>query len=419
LADAGKSREVVSISSVSGGSLTNGYIAQAGSYPAMCAEEFWAVLQPFVDRIAKKGTLWGSWFTWCYLLVLIILFAVFLGAFWLPVRCSLQCLAFTVGLVIWAKCLFERRGAICARAFGATLFTSDGKRTLLRDIARKEIDHVICATDLHAGEHVYFSGRFVCSYRFGWGCPGNLPLDQAVQASASFPIGFPCRWIRTARHEFVKGNQQSSLMALIDGGVYDNMAEQWAIGMGARKQRWKDFAQQFHDVEELIVVNASVGMGFQPVTKLGIPLLGELFTLLRVIDVMYDNTTSPRRQMLVDLFDKSARDGNGLQGALITIEQSPFKIADYFLQNASEWPDRAVRARAIIGILGDASRTEWSAIVARNICIRTTLRSLGQDTSARLLRHAYVTAMANLHVILGYPLLDVPTVAKFSNYVAG
>ena len=30
------------------------------------------------------------------------------------------------------------------------------------------IDHVICATDLHAGEHVYFSGGFVCAYRFGF-----------------------------------------------------------------------------------------------------------------------------------------------------------------------------------------------------------------------------------------------------------
>ncbi len=416
LTDAGKNCEVESISSVSGGSLTNGYVAQAGSYRQMSADEFWNYMKSFALRIAHSGTLWDSLFTWIYILCLVAFFILTFGAFLLPVHCALQWCIFLLAFVLWDKLILERRGAVCGRAFGVTLFSSNGNRALLRDIANDDIDHVICATDLHAGEHVYFSGRFACSYRFGWGTPGDLRLDQAVQASASFPIGFPCRWLKTSRHSFVEGQEQPSIMALIDGGVYDNMAEQWAIGLEARKRRWPDLAKGAHDADELIVVNASAGIGFESVAKLGIPILGELFTLLRVIDVMYDNTTSQRRVMLVDKFDRAACTGTGMRGALITIERSPFQVADYFSNRAKEWPDRAARAQAVITALGN-SRDEWSQIVIENRKVATTLRRLGGNVSACLLRHAYVTAMVNLHVILGYPLLNIPTPERFSHFV--
>lgn len=37
--------------------------------------------------------------------------------------------------------------------------------------------------------------------------------------------------------------------------------------------------------------------------------------------------------------------------------------------------------------------------------VKTTLRRLGVDTSARLLRHAYALAAMNLHVFLGLPFV--------------
>ncbi len=55
-------------------------------------------------------------------------------------------------------------------------------------------------------------------------------------------------------------------------------------------------------------------MGFEPVRWLRLPLLGELFTLLRVINVLYDNTTSPRRQMLFRAFDGAAKSGGDSVG---------------------------------------------------------------------------------------------------------
>lgn len=415
LADAGKNREVTSISSVSGGSLTNGCVGQAGNYRQMDGKEFWDAVRPFARQIALKGTLWACCFTWLYLLALIGSFVAVCSLLWLPWHWALRWGLVLIALLAWAKLALEQRGRVCSRAFRKTLFTRDGKATLLSDIAHPDLDHVICATDLHAGEHVYFSGRFVCSYRFGLGAPADLALAQAVQCSAAYPTGFPARWLRTSRHEFKEGTAESRYMVLLDGGVYDNMAEQWAFGLNARRRRWPDAGDRLHDAEELIAVNACAGMGFEPVRRLRLPLLGELFTLLRVINVLYDNTTSPRRQMLFREFGSAAKSGEGLRGALVTLEQSPFDIPDYFVKHADEWPDWADRAKTVIEKLGVAKRNEWRGIVARNRSLATTLRALGRVTSASLLHHAYVAAMANLHVILGYPLLDVPSVDRFTD----
>jgi len=415
LADAGKNIEVESISSVSGGSLTNGYVGQAGNYRQMDRKSFWRAVRPFARQIAIKGTLWACWSTWFYFLGLIGSIVVVCGVLWLPYHRVVQWGLFSVALLAWAKLVLEQRGQVCGRALRKTLFSRNGKTTLLSDIAHADLDHVICATDLQAGEHVYFSGRFVCSYRFGFGTPADLALAQAVQCSAAYPTGFPAHWLRTSRHEFRDGTAEAEYMVLLDGGVYDNMAEQWAFGLNARRRRWPDARDRLHDADELIAVNACAGMGFEPVQRLRLPLVGELFTLFRVINVLYDNTTSPRRQMLFRQFSSAAKSGEGLRGALVTLEQSPFDIPDYFITHADEWLEWTGRAKAVIEMLGEATRDEWAGIVARNKSVSTTLKALGRDTSASLLRHAYVTAMANLHVILGYPLLDMPSEDRFTD----
>ncbi len=222
----------------------------------MDGKEFWDAVRPFARQIALKGTLWACCFTWLYLLVLIGSFVAVCSLLWLPWHWALRWGLVLIALLAWAKLALEQRGRVCSRAFRKTLFTRDGKATLLSDIAHPDLDHVICATDLHAGEHVYFSGCFVCSYRFGLGVPADLALAQAVQCSAAYPTGFPARWLRTSRHEFKEGTAESRYMVLLDGGVYDNMAEQWAFGLNARRRRWPNAGDRFHDAEELIAVNA-------------------------------------------------------------------------------------------------------------------------------------------------------------------
>jgi hypothetical protein len=156
------------------------------------------------------------------------------------------------------------------------------------------------------------------------------------------------------------------------------------------------------------------------VARLGIPWIGELLTLLRDKSVLYDNGNSVRRRELVARFDLAALEGTGLRGSLVHIPQSPFKVPRAF-ESSAAWPDRAERAQAALAHLSAEtaeSEADWVGIAKANTAVPTTLVGLKTDVTARLLRHAYVLAMVNLHVILGYPLRPIPSADEFESLVA-
>ncbi|MYI47130.1 MAG: hypothetical protein F4123_12270 [Gemmatimonadetes bacterium] len=414
LTDAGRNRDVVSISSVSGGSLTNAWLAQRGDYSNLTPEELESrIVRPFARRVAHLGTLWASWTTWVYIVTLAVGLVAAFALWWLPVDLVWRKICFVSGLV-GCGLLAGLRGRVCALAFRRTLYSADGSPTLLREIERDNVQHVICATDVRAGHHVYFSGDFVCSYRLGWGSPAECRLADAVQASAAFPGGFPPRWLATKQHSFVGGARATPrFMVLSDGGVYDNMAEQWPIGVRSRKRRWPTHSDALQEPNTLVVVDGSGPMRWAKVRRLRIPAVGEIFALLRVIRVLYDKTTATRRISLVDRFDRAARDGRGLEGALVMINRSPYWTAGYFSEQTEAWPERAKRAARVLEVLGDENRDTWEHLAKENSRVKTTLSRLGGDVAAKLLYHGYVSAMANLHVILGFPLLAVPPIDRF------
>jgi hypothetical protein len=417
LADAGRNRDVTSVASVSGGSITNAFVAQAVDYAGASAPEVRSAVAPLVQRLARRGTVWASPLIWLYLAGMIGLgVAVLAGTWLLPVPAWLRVVVFALGMIVLA--LYAGwRGIVCGRALATTLFSPDGSPTSLASTGRRPVDHVLCATDLHAGEHVYFSGRFVCAYRFGFGVPGDLPLHVAVQASAGLPGAFPPRWLPTGRHQFREAHDQAGgrarRMTLVDGGVYDNMGDQWPQRVAVRNRRWAALAPDLREPDQVVVVNASGGLGWRSMARLRLPLLGELFALLRDKDVLYDNGTTVRRQAMVVAFDDAAREGRSGGGALVHITSSPFNVVDGFLDSTT-WPDRAARARAVLDALGgDPARDAWAAAARESARVPTTLRALGEERTVGLLRHGYVLAMANLHVLLGYPLLTVPAPSSF------
>ncbi|HEU4701939.1 MAG TPA: patatin-like phospholipase family protein [Conexibacter sp.] len=423
LADAERCRQVVSISSVSGGSVANGYVAQRLDLLSATREEVEAAVGDVARCVAGRGVLFGATITWIYLALLaLVLVASALGPWLLPIALPLQLLVLLVGLLLVVPALALLRGIVCGRAFAATLFSPAGEPTRLADVHRG-VDHVICATDLHAGEHVYFSGDFVCAYRFGLGVPGDLPLHAAVQASAAFPGAFPVRWLRTRRFRFqagADGGERARWLALHDGGVYDNMADQWPRGLAARLRRWEQLTPGFREADELVVVNGSAGLGWSGARSLGLPLVGELAALLRDKSVLYDNGNSVRRQELVASFDLAERQREGMRGALVHIEQSPFRVPRRFAGDAA-WPERAERAAAALALLqeGDVDERAWSDVARANAAVKTTFCGLGAATTARLLHHAYVLAMVNQHVLLGHPLLPLPSAERFDALAGG
>jgi hypothetical protein len=410
LADSGKSREVESIASVSGGSLTNGYVAQSVDFRTTDSQAFRAEVTPFTRRLARKGTVWPpSALTLAYLALLIVVVACSIGVWFLPWPVSVRVLAF-VGALIVVGVVASLRGLVVSRAFAATLFSPAGSPTRLSAIGTT-LDHVICAADLHAGENVYFSGDFVCSYRFGWGKPGELPLHVAVQCSAALPGVVPPRWLKTRGHQFAEGQpeaEHASRMALVDGGVYDNMADQWGLGMTNRKKRWPELAKDLRDLDELIIVNASAGLEWGPVWKMRLPLVGEILALLKDKTILYDNGNTVRREWALDRF-RARRP----PGVLVHIPRSPLYTADRYATGSDE---AARRARAVLELL-EPERSDWEAAADRSAGASTGLSPMTESLAVDLLRHGYVLAMANLHVILSYPLLGVPSRASFEEMV--
>jgi predicted acylesterase/phospholipase RssA len=392
---------------VSGGSLTNGYLAQALDLTSASAAEVEAVAGRLASQLARRGTLWAAPLTWAYLVALVVLAAVGLvGVWWLPGPRWLRVLLFVVGVLV-VGAVAGLRGEVCGRAFAATLFSPAGRPTRLAEV-HTAVEHVLCATELHAGEYVYFSGGFVRAYRFGRGVPGDLPLHVAVQASAALPGAFPPRWLGTARHQFSWPTaDRPAWMALVDGGVYSNMADQWLLGERDR-------------LDELIVVNASAGLSVRPVGRFRLPLPGEVLTLRRDIDVLYDNGTSLRRQWLVQGFNTAERAGRAGRGALVHIPQSPFDIpSDVVRRNeqGGSRPDRPARARGVLAALAAEDQARWEQIALADASIKTSLSRVGPERAAQLLRHGYLLAMANLHVLLNYPLVGVPPPAWFAGLV--
>lgn len=234
--DAGRHRDTTSIASVSGGSLTNGFVAQTLDFQTTDSAQFaQQVAGPLGARIATKGTFFAPLLTKVYVVCLIAGFFAAFSPLWL-LDASWWCrhLAVLFLLLLWGWFL-GLRGTVYARAFRVTLFSPEGKTTPLGGI-HKNVSHVLCATELRTAESLYFSGDFVYGFRFGPGLPGPLPLYRAVQASAAFPGGFPPARIPRGPHQFAgslepgKSAPKARNLILSDGGVYDNMGDQWGHG---------------------------------------------------------------------------------------------------------------------------------------------------------------------------------------------
>ncbi len=101
-----------------------------------------------------------------------------------------------------------------------------------------------------------------------------------------------------------------------------------------------------------------------------------------------------------------------MRGCLVDIASSPYTVPDVFASSA-EFPQRAERVAAAHEALAGTTRDFWRAEARFTSRIKTSLSKLGVADSARILRHAYTLAAVNLHVLLGYPLVPIPSFDDF------
>lgn len=415
LVDSEASKNVTSIASVSGGSLTNGLVGQEVNFRKTNSQEFRdRVARRLATQISNSGTLFAPLYAKIYVVFLVLsgIAALLIPAI-VPAPWFVRLLVLLATLLVWGWIL-GIRGRVCACAFQTTLYSPNGRATKLADLKIPDLDHVICSTEFRSAEQVYFAGDFVYSYALGYGVPGDLPLARAVQASAAFPGGFPPSTLSASPHKFAGtpptdaggAPQPLSKIVLTDGGVYDNMGEQWARGFAERIGRCPNLGNGRQAPEQLVVVNASARVPWSPFRQRLFPLLGELAALLRVNNILYINTTNVRRQVIVDSFNPADPTRvAGIPSVLVQIAQSPFRVATSFAKGADAVGERG---REVLKFLGSGpSEADWTKIARENAKVATSLSKFGPEVTARLIYQGYVVAMCNLHVLFGpeYPLI--------------
>jgi predicted acylesterase/phospholipase RssA len=423
LIDADKGRQLGSVASVSGGSITNAFIGGVTDLTSVTRQEMWHHARTLASQIVRRGTLWAAPLTYVYLLTiaLLLIAAVVIGCCY-PWWAIVAAWVIAVALGGW---LSQQRSAVVAKAFDATVFHG----AKLADM-HQSVSHVLCATDLQTGQHVFFSSGFVYAWRTGWGTPGDLRAARATQASAALPgafsvVSLPVSRFGLPEQRVVTADRNPPRrFKLLDGGVYDNMASEWILDIDETRRDGTP-PTPIQPVTEAIVVNASAGDDVVDRPWVKVPFVGEINSLLAVKDVMYQQTTAVRRRLLNVRYQIAQDEAkiqpharvlqNALPGTTVQINRSPFEIPDDFHRGSDDF---AARAASAIEWLGDENRQHWAAEADANRRVKTTLSRIDSARALSLIRHGYVLTMINCHVLLGYPLRDMPDAAEFASLVA-
>ncbi len=425
MADAGLCGRTTSISSVSGGSIANGAVMIGPDFGIAPVAEIEAHIARTVQSIAERGILQGGapatkWYLRAFIASIVLTVAAFGAAAvagiakWPVVVAVAIALFFVFGwLTLW---LFSQRSSATERAIDRELLGNAHTSLSAQQDRHLSVHHVICTTDVQGGTTFYFSNRMVYGWEFGGTTrPASVPLSTAVQASACVPGAFRARTVELARLGLEPGAITADdhppagevtvdRIVVVDGGVYDNMADGWEYGFTDRARRWPGLTGvQPAAARQLVVVNASSDWNsLRPMPSGGLRF--ELDALMRSKDVQYDVSTSHRRQALGDHFT-SAPQSDRLDGVFVQIKDSPYRLVDLFTlepgraaHDRNRWADEA---RAFLDRYG-VSPSAWDDIADASSAVPTTLKPLGADVCASLLEHGYMLATANLHVIFGH-----------------
>lgn len=421
IGDAGLRPRVNSIGSVSGGSIANGAVMVGPDFGTAGPSEIEAHFGGLVRAIADRGVLQGGapatkWYLRALVAALAVLgigvvavIVALLARWWfvLAVAIVVAVLGAVVAVRLFTRRSVEVEGAIDKELLG------DVRTTLADQQARElSVHHVMCTSELQIGTTFYFSNRLVYCWKFrGSTVAPTVPLATAVQASACVPGAFRARPI-PLKSLGLAPSSDTDRIVIVDGGVYDNMADEWEYGYAGRAKSWPEVRDaQPHGSEMLVVVNASADWSdLKPIAGNGLRF--ELAGPLRSKDIQYDVSTAHRRRSLFQQF-QAWPDAGRFRGLFVQIDDNPYRLLS-MIERAPEpgheisVDDRlrwCAEARAYLDDYG-VSESEWDEMAARSAAVETTLKPLGAKVCVELLEHAYVLTTANLHVLFGLGAID-------------
>lgn len=225
---------------------------------------------------------------------------------------------------------------------------------------------VINATTYETGKNWRFMPQRMGDYRVGYVVEPNIPLADAVAASAAFPgligslvldtQGFT--WNRYISGQLVPiDHPPPSKLHLWDGGVYDNLGVEALFKPGRTAGAYRD------EYNFLIVSDASAPFDGGSTPRWKSPL--------RLIDIATSQIRSLRSRMLIDHFVR-----NPDSGVYLRIGNS----ASYLLREAGV--DEATQR-----LVADACLSKLDIAAAASV--GTHLRQLSESEFDRLYRHGW------------------------------
>jgi hypothetical protein len=320
LVDSGLNRRTRVISSVSGASITNGFVlTQLDDFGTTDRESFDSVAKEMIQRLLTAPLMGRA-------ILALNALALLVGA----LAAMLSALAWPIDLGMWLRialpfawaAAFMFRGAPIEYLLNKKYFGGHQSK-LGRQRSAGATTHIFCSTDLVTSSPFFFVDYCStgCTYirPYGWALANNLSVATAVRASTAMPGAFPPRALRSAQLEFVDEvfgtSPRPPWFQLADGGVWDNLGTQWfSERTGAPSSDWKNVAARLDGapqegppgcdgIENLLVIDAR---GWGPGFSFGqwslrlrsglfrIPLLSEFLTLSKASSLQYLNTVEPR-----------------------------------------------------------------------------------------------------------------------------
>jgi predicted acylesterase/phospholipase RssA len=465
LVDSRANERVATICSVSGGSVTNAFVAQECDFGTVSRRDFDVVAGRLTRTITSEGIVsLSSWVVRFYTGVLTVFGAAIVWFFLARVAGWQSALGLsTAGLLILVfGTLLLLRGTVVAWLLGRAFFLdARGRPSQLGNLRNRTVGHVLCATDLAGAAPFYFlcgNEWAVYSPRYGFARAGAMKLRTAVRASAALPGGIPPKLLLSGRLEWATDptpppplkpapvDPLPSFLFLADGGVWNNLGTQYF-----ERDRELDIA--FHlfkkgvnpsrpsdDPGKLIIVDGSGAVSPTRSWDLVIPLWAEIRALSRVMSLLYTNTVRPRMRQVGeakraywrwgDLFD---RDWDVPKvGVSISFDDNPQSGRIYSGLGFPDTPhSRAAKDRmADFGdycagipervcptLTGFPETSELAAFCARE---GTHLSTVDRTTATALLVSGYLWTMSEMHVAYDTPLVrPFPSEERFARLVGG
>lgn len=426
LLDSQDARRIAAISSVSGGSIANGVLADSNGFGnseasdatrERIARATWILSQRgaiFAPTLAKiflvsiVSALALSGFV--ALLPLIVLsvtgysnsipdvYTLAFPALLIAVSLTVIYTLLAIPLASWIPrkssqiSAYER--TVRYAATGRTQNGSRSQKTQTQPVIQKRlhtlnstgVSHVFCATELLSGQPVFMSNHLIDSPVFGSG-PATMRLSHAIYASAAFPAVFPPLSVSTRSWRGM-GDQATRppRLFLSDGGVFNNLATDWFDtntpgGSGATNAPSPANA-------DYLVVNASKPGRIKSrrswIYGLHLP------ALWRAMVVMQENTVRPRISLL-----------KGEEGtAIVDISETPFALLERLMTHS----DRYVKLRAsrVASWLHEGRReNHWTNLASESATVPTQLERVAPTRAIHLLRHGYMNTAVAMSCLFG------------------